>query len=82
MRLELIAEPWVTRGTTLLLFKEGKFITIPTVPLYRRGTATRGALRCFQRALAALVACENEFSLTRWHKPCDDWNVRANESRG
>jgi len=41
-------------------------------PSLQRGTTTRGALRCFQRALAALVACENEFSLTRWHKPCDD----------
>ena len=53
-----------------------------TVPLSEEGRQRGGALRCFQRALAALVACENEFSLTRWHKPCDDWNVRANESRG
>ena len=40
--------------------------------LAEEGRQRGGALRCFQRALAALVACENEFSLTRWHKPCDD----------
>ena len=28
-------------------------------------------MRCFQRALSALVACVSELPHTRWHKPCD-----------
>ena len=51
---------------------EGSLKAKTTVPLCKEGQRSGGSFT-FEPAkqsptLAALVACENEFSLTRWHK--------------
>ena len=46
------------------------------VLLMIRGQCEATALRCFQRALSALVVCVSELPPTRCHKPCDDGTFR------